>query len=264
MPSRRATGFRVRLYGRETPALVGVVTRRRDWELLLRERWYRVPARTAPEGLDKARFLAFYQTGTFGPEKWAVNYYSEVRHVRRVRRIDLLPGEPDHPRAQDEYYRVDVAGLKPLPGPIPSRRLRRIVFIPTSLERLLRAREVNDLFRTSPIEDILYDGLKDDGLEPERQYFVREDGAGSMLDLTLFCRDGNLNIECDGDRWHTGPERAASDRERDNRLASGGWTILRFSGGDIRDRPGYCLGTVRKAVQTLGGPARGGRRRRKE
>jgi very-short-patch-repair endonuclease len=198
----------------------------------------------------------------FGAERWSVGYYAEITRVGLVRRIELLPDEPDHPRAQDEYYRIEVGELRPLPRPIPSRRLRRIVFIPTSLERLMRATEVNDLFKTSPIEDVLYERLRDGGFEPERQYFVREDGAGSMLDLTLFCRDGSLNIECDGDAWHTGPKRSALDRERDNRLVSGGWHVLRFSGRDIQRRPDYCLETVSKAVQTLGGPARGRRGRR--
>lgn len=251
--------YRVRRFGRETPALVGVVTRRKDWDLLLRERWYRVPVRTAPDRLAEFRHFAFYQASAFGPEKWAVNYRAEVRGIRRVRRIELLPDELGHPRAEHDYFRVDVGELQPLPRPIPSRRLRRIVFIPTSLERLLSATEVNDLFRTSPIEDILYLALRKEGLEPERQFFVREDGVGSLLDLTLFCRDGDLNIECDGDRWHLGRGRAGADRARDNRLTAAGWRILRFSGDEIRERTPDCVERIVRAVRRLGGPASGRR-----
>jgi len=205
--------------------------------------------------LEQVRFLAFYQTGAFGSERWAVNYYAEVRGIRRVRRIELLPDEADHPRAHDEYHKVAIGELLRLPKPIPSRRLRRIVFIPTSLERLMNAREINDLFRTSPIEDVLYRRLQAEGLEPERQFFVRENGEGNMLDLTLFCRDGNLNIECDGDRYHLGKDKAAADRRRDNRLTSGGWRILRFSGSEIGADLDSCVQMVKRTVRRLGGPA---------
>ncbi len=140
------------MFGRETPALVGIVTRRKDWELVRSEHWYRIPLSTAPAGLATIRYLAFYQTRVFGEEKWAVNWYASVRGITRTKRIDLLPDEPSHRRAGAEYYRVEVGELRRLPNAIPSRRWRRIVFIPTSLERLLRAQEINDLFKTSPIE----------------------------------------------------------------------------------------------------------------
>ncbi|MEO0073443.1 MAG: hypothetical protein ABIK43_02115, partial [candidate division WOR-3 bacterium] len=134
MPAGRRTHRRVHLYGRETPALVAVVNRHRDWNILLTQHWYRIPVRTAPAELKQFRYLAFYQTGIFGAERWAVNYYAKVKRVSRKRRIELLPDEASHPRAEDLYYRVEVEELLPLPRPIPSLRLRRIVFIPSSLE----------------------------------------------------------------------------------------------------------------------------------
>jgi len=194
--------WRLRVYGPETPALVGIVTRRKDWELVRSRHWYRIPVRTAPEGLDKVRYLAFYQTRVFGEEKWAVNWYAQVKDITRATRRELLPDEPGHPRAGAEYYKVELGELTRLPQPIPSRRWRRIVFIPTSLERLMHAQEVNDLFKVSPIEEKLYFTLKDVGLPAERQFFVREEGSGYMLDMAVFCRDGNLDIECDGDTYH--------------------------------------------------------------
>ncbi|MBM3323235.1 DUF559 domain-containing protein [candidate division WOR-3 bacterium] len=247
MPNRRKAVVR------GTPALVAVVTRRKDWSLLETEHWYRIPVRTAPDGIERLRWLAFYQTAAFGDEKWAVNYLARVRRVTRVRRIDLLPDEPGHARALDEYWRVEIDRPERLPQPIPSLRLRRIVFIPTTLDRLRRAREINDLFCDSPIEEQLYRRLKRAGLAPERQYFVREYGPGNMLDLALFCRDGNINVECDGELYHVGPARAEVDRTRDNRLVSAGWHVLRFSGSEIVRTPGRCLATVRRTVRNLGG-----------
>jgi very-short-patch-repair endonuclease len=247
-------GWRIRIFGRETPALVGVVTRRKDLATIREQRWYRIPVRTAPEDLDKVQWLAFYQTAVFGPEKWAVNYYARVEGITTLPRCRLLPDEPNDRRARELYHRVALGELHALPRPIPSRRLRRIVFIPTSLERLLRAGEINDLYHMSPIEERLYLLLRDAGLEPERQYLVRESGAGHMLDMAVFCSDGNLDVECDGERWHSGPDKAAADRERDNSLTEAGWRILRFSGREINAEPDRCLRRIRRTVRRLGGP----------
>jgi len=259
--SGRKPVWRVRVFGPETPALVGIVTRRKDWELVRSEHWYRIPARTAPEGLDSIRYLAFYQTRLFGNEKWAISWYAPVLGMNRAMRRELLPDELDHPRAGAEYYKLALGELTRLPHPIPSRRWRRIVFIPTSLERLLRAQEINDLFKVSPIEEKLYFTLKDAGLPPERQFFVREEGAGYMLDMACFCRDGGLDIECDGEAYHSGRDKAEADRERDNALTTAGWRILRFSGRSILRDPDRCAESVRRTVQRLGGFRTANRRR---
>jgi very-short-patch-repair endonuclease len=253
MPVQKKVRTRITRPGRETPALVGIVTRLKDWRLLETQRWYRIPVRSAPEGLDSLRYLAFYQTRAFGIEKYSVICYAEVLGIRNCTRRELLPDEPDHRRADERYYRLELGPLQRLPRPIPSRRWRRIVFIPTSLERLLAAQEINDLFLTSPIEDRLYSALREAGLSAERQYLVRESGTGHLLDLALFCRDGMLNIECDGARWHDTPQARMRDRSRDNELTADGWRILRFSGSEINRTPQNCLRTVRRAVRRLGG-----------
>lgn len=251
---------------RETPALVGIVNRRKDWELLQTAHWYRIPVRSAPAELPDVKYLAFYLTRAFGDEKYAVSCYAPVLELARVRRIDLLPDEPQHRRSCEEYYRIDLGELQRLSRPIPSVRLRRIVFIPTTLERLRRAQEINDLFCSSPIEDRLYAEMKEANLQPERQFLVREEGVGYMLDLALFCAGGQLNVECDGERYHAGKVRAEEDRARDNALTAAGWRVLRFSGREINQDPAKCLRTVRRTVRRLGGtssPADPGRKRRR-
>jgi hypothetical protein len=56
---------------------------------------------------------------------------------------DLLPGESDHPRAEQRYYKLQLGKLVELPHPIPSRRLRRITFVLTNGKRLNKAWEIN-------------------------------------------------------------------------------------------------------------------------
>jgi very-short-patch-repair endonuclease len=237
----------------QTPALVAIINRNKDWQTLLDRHWYRVPVRTAPERLERARYIAWYQTSTFGEEKWAVNWYARVERVTALKRVDLLPEEPGHPRAREAYFRVDVGDVLRLPHPVPSRRWRRIVFIPTTLERLFLAREVNDLFDSSPIEDRFYFALREAGLAPERQFLVRDKGPGQMLDLALFCRDGRVGVECDGESYHSGRDKAEQDRRKDNSVNAAGWHLLRFSGSEIQRRTGECVATVKRTVRRLGG-----------
>ena len=235
-----------------TPALVGVVTRPKDWRLLVEQHWYRIPVATAPAMLPDARWFAFYQTKVFGAEKWAVNYCAPVLGITRARRVELLPDEPGHRSAGLEYFRVAVGELARLPHPIPSRSMRRIVFIPTTRERLLSAREINDLFCGSPIEETLYEAMRDDGFDVEREFFVREEGAGYMLDMAVFLRDGTLAVECDGEQYHSGREKAQDDRNRDNALNAAGWHVLRFSGAEILQDPQKCMEVIRRAARRLG------------
>lgn len=52
-----------------------------------------------------------------------------------MKRKELLPAESAHPRAEEEYCRINLVELLPLAKPIFSRRKRRIVFITTTFER---------------------------------------------------------------------------------------------------------------------------------
>ncbi len=40
--------------------------------------------------------------------------------------------------------------------------------------------------------------------------------------------DLKINVECDGEVWHSNPEQIQDDQERDHLLAQRGWTVLRF------------------------------------
>jgi hypothetical protein len=130
--------------------LVAIVNRPRDLAAARDEGWYRIPLTRAPRALH-AEYLAFYLTAAFGAERWAVRYVAEVRAVGIAERAALLPDEPGHPRARERYYRFALGPLRTLPVPLPSRRLRRLAFIPTTAGQLLRARDVAELWH--PVED---------------------------------------------------------------------------------------------------------------
>lgn len=126
--------------------LVAVMNNRRDFEIARDEGWYRIPVKHAPPSAIEAAVLAFYFTRAFGEEGWAIRWYAPVRGHELVRRRDLLPEEPDHPRADELYYKMQLGPLIRLERPIPSLRWRRIVFIETTWDRFIAAREIRDLF----------------------------------------------------------------------------------------------------------------------
>jgi hypothetical protein len=230
-----------------------------------RERgFYRVRPGAAVDRLgDLSCFhtLAFYQPDAFGQDSRCVCYRARVMAYERLTRAELLPEERDHVRGNQLYHCFRLGPLEELPRPIVSRRARRVLFIATTEQRLSNATEVNELFAGTPIEDDLFAALKREGLWPEREYHVelpRSEAPHArpvhhFLYLVLFCREQQLDVECDGDTWHLGAERARRDRERDNRLEANGWHILRFSTQDIqRDLPSTVT-RVREAITRYGG-----------
>lgn len=128
-----------------TPALVVICNNGRDWRRMVDEGWYRIPLDRAPWPVA-AEYLAFYQTRRSGLAPWQIEWYAAVRRCMVVPRRVLLPDVPDHPRADHLYYRVELSRLQRLPRPVPSRALRRITFIPTTLEQLFDADDVRDLW----------------------------------------------------------------------------------------------------------------------
>ena len=120
--------------------LVCLINTPRDLEIARWDHWYRIPVKHAPSD-----YLAFYLTEKFGDEKWAIHEYAQVRGHELVRRLDLFPDEPNHPRAHELYYKMQLGPLQRLPRPIPSLKWRRITFIQTTGDRLVNALEIGEL-----------------------------------------------------------------------------------------------------------------------
>jgi hypothetical protein len=238
--------------GSSQRVLVAVMNDRRDLEIARDEGWYRIPLKRAPRRVG-ADYLAFYQTKAFGDEKWAVNYYAPTCRYRLVTRAELMPAEAGHPRAAEPYYKVEIGPLQRLPRSIPSRRLRRITFIPTNLERLLGAEEINDLWDRGSREDRLWEAFKREGIEAERQYEVEEEAVSGLVDFAIFCQEGQVAVICEGEPAGEGPRVIRERQVSDYDLTAWGWTVLRFDWQQLsRDVPG-CLAAVREAVFHCGG-----------
>ncbi len=106
--------------------------------------WYRIPVRSAPRVLS-VDFLAFYQPASFHRRKWRVEYLAPVRGHELTTRNALLQDQPDHPRADEEYFKLQLGPLEKLPQPILAGSWKRFTFFYTTGEYLREAETLTDL-----------------------------------------------------------------------------------------------------------------------
>ncbi len=106
--------------------------------------WYRIPARSAPRILN-VDFLAFYQPASFGARKWRVDFLAPVLGHELTTRADLLREEQDHPRADEEYFKIQLGSLVPLRSSIRAGNWQRFTFLYTTGEYFRRAHQLTDL-----------------------------------------------------------------------------------------------------------------------
>ena len=236
-------------------ALVAIMNNKRDWKIVCDKHWYRIPVRSAPKIVRKleVRYLAFYFTKAFGEQAFSITCYAEVEKITIVKRKELFPEEIDDPKRDEDYFKLQIGNLQVLPKPIVSKRFRRIVFIETTPSCLLHADEINDLFHESPIEDKFWDALKAEKIDAERQYFIGNDDHLFCLDFALFCMQRNIDVECDGDKYHLQPVKVHRDKKRNNILEKMGWSVLRYGSREIYSDLPKTIEQVKETVNALGG-----------
>lgn len=226
--------------------LVVIVAQSRDWELVRAEHWYRIPVTRAPKRIG-AEYLAFYHTKRSGALHWQIAYYAPILRYRIVPRRELLPDEPNHPRADALYYKIELGPLEALPRPIPSQKLRRVTFIMTTLPRLLRANEINDLWEPRDARDHLWRALRKEGIPARRGHTIEEWGAHYEADLAVFCARRNLAIRC--------LDMAEGFEQSIPNSMGGDWIWQRFGVGEIMADIALCVEAVRRFVEANGGPS---------
>jgi hypothetical protein len=219
--------------------LVAILKDKRDLEIARVLGWYRIPLKSAPKTVS-VDYLALYQTAKFGDDKWAINYVAPVRGHELTTRAQLLRTQPDHPRAGEPYYKIQIGPLERLERSIPSRAWRRITFLYTTGEHLLRAEELNDLIVQSAEREGLWKALRERGLQVERQY---EREPGGEIDLAVLCALGNLGIVL-GEA--TDPSRPVRDR--------GQWHYLAFPEAAVKAELPNVVKAIERQVEQLGGP----------
>jgi hypothetical protein len=230
---------------RRRTVLVAVVNNADDLRRAASEGWYRIPQRRAPQRIA-ADYLAFYQTGAFkdAPEAHSISFFAATRRYRLLTRRELLPEEPEHPRAGDYYYRIELGPFQRLDPVLPAAALRRVTFIHTTLERLLHAQDVRDLFIQDDPFLKLWHALRANRLRPLKNRLV----DGHPVDIALRARGGNLGIVC-GD-----PSQGATlAQERRIVPHAERWELLWLPIPALEQDMDGCLRQIGRALINLGG-----------
>lgn len=140
--------------------LVCLLPTPRDLELARLLGWYRIPFKSAPKVIA-VDHLAFYQPASFGETGGQIRYVAQVRGHELTTRGELLRDEPDHPRAREEYFKIQLGALEKLKTPVLAEKWKRITFFYTTGEYLLRAKTLNDLVVDGDERQLLWRSLRE-------------------------------------------------------------------------------------------------------
>ena len=140
--------------------LVALLPTPRDLEIARLLGWYRIPLRTAPK-VVAVDYLAFYQPSAFGERGGQIEFIAEVRGHELTTRGELLRDEANHPRAHEEYFKIQLGGLEKLKDPIKTDKWKRITFLYSTGEYLNNAKLMNDLVVQNEERQILWKNLRE-------------------------------------------------------------------------------------------------------
>jgi hypothetical protein len=172
--------------------LVGVMPAVRDLEIARLLGWYRMPLRTAPKVID-VDAIAFYQPAAFGAEhRWKIELFAEVRGHELTTRRELFRDEPNHPRANEEYYKVSLGSLQRLPEPILAGNWRRFTFLYTTGELMSTAKTLAELVVRSEERQVLWRTLRERALNSGR--YQPQDLPEEALDPAILMLLGAVKL----------------------------------------------------------------------
>ena len=140
--------------------LVCLLPSPRDLEIARLLGWYRIPLRSAPKVVS-VDYLAFYQPAAFGERGGQIEYVAQVNGHELTTRSELLKDESDHPRAKEEYFKIQLGGLEKLKEPIKTDKWKRLTFLYSTGEYLLNAKTLNDLVVAGEERNLLWRSLRE-------------------------------------------------------------------------------------------------------
>ena len=132
----------------------------RDMEIARLLGWYRIPLRSAPKVVS-VDYLAFYQPASFGERGGQIEYVAQVNGHELTTRGELLKDESDHPRAKEEYFKIQLGGLEKLKEPVKTDKWKRLTFLYSTGEYLLNAKTLNDLVVEGEERNLLWRSLRE-------------------------------------------------------------------------------------------------------
>jgi hypothetical protein len=214
----------------EDRVLVGVINRKRDFDHVQHEHWYRIPQGRAPHSID-AKYVAFYFSRAFKAQNGGIYYFAERTGYELVRRRDLLPEEPQ--RADDLYYKLELGSLREKIPPILNPTARAISFIYTTWDRFSTAATIAELYSKADWFVVrVTQVLKDLGITPELVW--QEDDTERISQLRIACQNG-IVLATTGE-------------------AAAGILAMSPDQNDSDEAVNAAVQSIREAVALLGGP----------
>ena len=174
--------------------LVAIIPAPEDLQVARVLGWYRIPIRTAPRILN-VDYLAFYQPASFTDRKWRVEYLAPVLGHELATRLELLKEENDHPRADEEYFKIQLGPIQQLIRPIIAGEWKRFTFLYTTGEYFRRAKELTELTVRPGERRRLWKALRERG----SQILAYQAEQENPDDLSLEVLSALLGILCSPD-----------------------------------------------------------------
>jgi hypothetical protein len=211
--------------------LVNVIKRKRDLNILLKDKWCHIPQHQMPDGIY-SEYVAFYLSRSAAKkfDSSGIYYYAERRGVELAYRRDLFPQETNHTRADNVYYKVQFSSIEGKHPPVTNPTKRSISFILTTWDRFVNAKVIADLYSTSDYYvDRIYHALRDKQVRAVRYWDAQKKEYGHGAALRFVCEGGTLTayteaVYQDADGIYLDPETADDEilQEIRARIASMG------------------------------------------
>jgi len=174
----------------EDRVLVGVINRKRDLETVLGKKWYRIPQNQMKRGVN-AEYIAFFLSKAFGERNGGIHYFADRKGVELLYRRDLLPQEPNHPRANEAYYKIQLGTIHPKEPPVLNKSRRTLSFVYTTWDRFVKATKISDLYSQEDyFVDRIYHALRNVGVPTERSWSAEYRSAPARL--RVLCENGTV------------------------------------------------------------------------
>jgi hypothetical protein len=181
--------------------LVCLLPTPRDLEIARLLGWYRIPLRTAPK-VVAVDYLAFYQPASFAERGGRIEFVAPVRGHELATRAEILKDEMDHPRANEEYFKLQVGPLERLSRPIVAEKWRRLTFLYTTGEYLLKAESLNDLVVQSDERALLWQSLRERAEQHQRyKVDMPDDLDPNLLSALLGIKELQAGYEGKESEW---------------------------------------------------------------
>ena len=251
-------------YKEPNTILIAIMNNAADFLIVKNKAWYRIPfgKKTTPlivrDGtVDK---IAFYHTSKFKEYKFSIRFMAKVKNSSVVSRKDLFPNElPSSTKARNKYYKLELGRLwNYCQNQLSANGHRRVLFIPTTKTKFeetlqLKNPEINYLYNDSPLEDLLYKKMLEHKISAERQFYLHKKGKRWILDFAIQCHQKDINVECDGFKYHYATiEQKEYDNKRNNDLNSEGWHVLRYNTKQLHYEMDDTIKEIKKTIKKCG------------